>query len=117
MGTFVTAVTWGLGVSLGAAVGCLLFIVLWRLLDKVLTSPAAKAIEEVNALNLAALNRRNELTEEQVGMLAKIVATIEFAVQARGVALGELTPSDRPTVMDELTKQAQELDMGYERRS
>lgn len=77
MATLLTAMTWGLGVSLGASIGMLFFVVMWRLLDLFMRSEAGKALEEVNRLSLAALDRRNELTVVQVETLGRIASALQ----------------------------------------
>lgn len=73
MTTFLTALVWGLGVSLGASVGFMVFVLLFGFYkDK--TGQRAK---EINEESVAALKRRNELTGYQVAALERIADTME----------------------------------------
>lgn len=79
MATFLTALVWGLGVSVGASLGLMVFVLLFALSKPLMDTKAAKAAREVHELSLAALNRRNELTEEQIATLRRIAETMEEA--------------------------------------
>lgn len=78
---FWTAVVWGLGVSLGASVGMMTFVMLATGLRLLTMTKAAKTVAEINELSLAALNRRNELTEDQNAMLLRIAVCCEDHAQ------------------------------------
>jgi hypothetical protein len=74
---FWTAVIWGLGVSLGASVGMMSFVVMFAVWGWLANTKAAKRASEVAELSLAALDKRNELTIQQIEYLAAIAAAAE----------------------------------------
>ena len=77
MTTFFTALLWGLGASLGATVGLLVFAGAFGffLRDK----EGAELSKQNLTDSLAALLRRNELGEQQVAALRRIAETMEEA--------------------------------------
>jgi Flp pilus assembly protein TadB len=70
---FWTAVIWGLGVSFGASIGAMTFVLLFTAFKRISETKAAKAISDHSELVLAALDRRNELSQDQVDKLGQIV--------------------------------------------
>lgn len=74
---FWQACVWGLGVSLGASVGLMVFVVAVTLWKMTTESQVVKQMRDVNEASLAALLRRNELSEEQVDCLRRIAAATE----------------------------------------
>lgn len=85
METFITALTWGLGVSLGAAVGLLVFTIAKLGLDWVLGRTAAieKVIKNFNEDSLEALVERNELTVQSNKAFRRIGEALEKLDQPR----------------------------------
>ena len=77
---FWTAFVWGLGASLGASVGLMSFVVLKCLWDMATKTKAAMRLNEINELSIAALTRRNELTEQQIEHLGVIAMAMESQV-------------------------------------
>jgi hypothetical protein len=73
--TFLTALIWGLGVSLGASVGCMVFVLLFGFYRE---KDASKS-REISERSLAALTTRNDLSEQQIAALERIAATMEEA--------------------------------------
>ena len=84
MATFCTALVWGLGVSLGAAIGLLAFMVAKEGMDWVLGRRAIRIASELYGdETLAALKRRNELTIQTVEQMVRGAdATEEIARQS-----------------------------------
>lgn len=80
---FWTAFTWGLGASLGASFGLMCYVVMKRLWDWATNTKATKRVAEINELSLAALDRRNDLTELQIEKLDNICVSMEYANQER----------------------------------
>ena len=73
---FWTAFVWGLGASFGASIGLMSFVVMKCVWDWATNTKAAKQMKEIHEMSVAALTRRNELTEEQIGKLDKIACAI-----------------------------------------
>ena len=74
----VTAFTWGLGVSCGAAIGLLSFFVCKTLLDWLFGNrETAKLVLNLNRESLEQLKIRNELTEDTNWYLSKISEALE----------------------------------------
>lgn len=71
---------WGLGVSFGGSVGLMAFLVMKCVWDMLSKTKVAKRIEEINELSVAALTRRNELTQDQIAILERIACAIEDSV-------------------------------------
>lgn len=71
---FWDAFTWGLGVTLGGSFGLMVFVVLYGLWCRLINSKAYKRAEEIADQSLAALERRNELTESQNHYFEKLVS-------------------------------------------
>lgn len=79
---FWTAMVWGLGVSVGSSIGTMSFVILftgWKCLTE---TKAAKRFNELSELSCAALTKRNELTEKQIGHLATIAAAADRYAEA-----------------------------------
>jgi len=74
---FLTALIWGLGVTIGGSMGLMLFIVLYDLWCRLARSKAAKRANELAELANVALTRRNELTEQQIQLLERIAVATE----------------------------------------
>ncbi len=79
---FWTAVVWGLGVSFGASIGAMSFVVLLYLWNLLVRSEQYKRANEYAELSQAALVRRNELTEQQIEQLAKMTECIRDAADS-----------------------------------
>ncbi len=78
MTTFFTALTWGLGVSLGGAVGLLVFMIAKIGLDWVLgRAEAVERVIDFHHKSLGALERRNNLTVEITEALRRIAEAAE----------------------------------------
>jgi len=75
MATFCTALTWGLGVSLGGAVGLLVFMLTKLWLDWAFGHRAR--VEDMNKDSLRALLRRNELMLQIIDAADRIAEAIE----------------------------------------
>ena len=81
MTSFYGAFVIGLGVSLGAAVGLLVFAVAKTVMDAVCgRQSTAESITQTNALSLESLALRNELTVETIHSLDRIGDVLEHAV-------------------------------------
>ena len=76
VGMFWTAFIWGLGTTLGGSIGFMSFIALKCIWDMTVNSKPLKRANELAELANAALVRRNELTEKQVGQLSAIGANM-----------------------------------------
>lgn len=75
---FWTAFIWGLGASCGAAVGLMGFMVGVYCLEKFSGKISrADAMVQVNVDSLAALQERNELTQQTNRVLQRIAGTLE----------------------------------------
>lgn len=74
---FWNAFVWGLGATLGGSIGLMAFVVLFALWKWLTETKAAKRSSEVAELMLAALDRRNELTNEQLVLLGRIAVAME----------------------------------------
>ena len=74
---FWTAFIWGLGATCGGSIGMMAFIMLVSLWKWLTETKAAKRSSEVAELMLAALDRRNELTNEQLVLLGRIAVAME----------------------------------------
>jgi len=78
---FWTAFVWGVGVTLGGAIGVMAFIVLYAVWDalwqKLMKTKAGRCARELSELTLAAVEQRNELTREQILMLERVAQAIE----------------------------------------
>jgi len=74
---FWTAFIWGIGVSSGACFGLLMFFVLKTVLDWLMNTKQYKRLEDYNERSVAALTRRNLLTEKQIDELARIADAMQ----------------------------------------
>jgi hypothetical protein len=79
---FWTAFIWGLGTTLGGSIGLMSFIALKCIWDMTVNSKPIKRANELAELANAALVRRNELTEKQIGKLGEIVAHLDVISDA-----------------------------------
>ena len=78
MTTFFTALTWGLGVSLGGTVGLLVFIIAKGGLDWVFgRAEAVERVIDFHHKSLRALEQRNSLTVDTIAALEQIAETVE----------------------------------------
>lgn len=83
---FWTAFVWGLGVSCGATVGLLAFVVsFWVLQWASGRAAEIEAAKKVAELSLVALDRRNELTEETIEHLRVIAVAARTLQQSREI--------------------------------
>lgn len=73
---FWTAFIWGIGVTLGGSMGMMAFVVLFTAWMRVANTKAARRASEVAEFSLQALDRRNQLTVEQIEKLDRIAAAI-----------------------------------------
>ena len=74
---FWTAVVWGLGVSCGAAIGMMAFVIMltiWHWLSK---TKLAKRIDELNEINTELLKQRNVIGEDQSEVLTRMMMAME----------------------------------------
>jgi len=82
---FWTAMTWGLGASLGGAVGLIVFFLMFWSLEIVLGRAKTKAsIYDTNERSLEALLRRNDLSQEQLAEMRRLVQLISDAQEQDG---------------------------------
>ena len=82
---FWTAFIWGLGVTVGGSFGMMCFIVLFAGWNWLTNTKAVKRAAEVAELSLAALDKRNKLTVQQIEYLAAIAAAAERYEDSIGV--------------------------------
>jgi hypothetical protein len=82
IGMFWTAFIWGLGTTLGGSIGLMSFIAFKCIWDMTVNSKPLKRANELAELANAALVRRNELTEKQIGKLGEIVAHLDVISDA-----------------------------------
>lgn len=75
---FWTAFIWGLGCTVGASFGLMVFIVLLDLWKRFANTKAARRANELAELANTALMRRNELTEQQIKSLESISGSMKF---------------------------------------
>lgn len=103
MTEFYAAFVWGLGVSCGASIGCLVLIVMNLGLGRV--SGRAKKYEQARAYDrevLVQLTERNELTGDTIGCLERIATAAEGYAESFGDRSSEEpedvdeTPCDEP---------------------
>lgn len=80
---FWTAFIWGLGVSVGASIGLMAFVVLFAGWSWLANTKTVKRASEVAELSLKALDRRNELTNEQIQMLERVASAVEGLERSR----------------------------------
>jgi hypothetical protein len=73
-----TAFIWGVGVSCGTAVGMILFVILWTLLNRI-AGPTKDS--SLNEKSLIELTKRNELTEKQIMEIARIAIALESGIR------------------------------------
>ncbi len=73
---FWTAFIWGLGATFGGSIGLMSFVLLKFIWDMTVNSKPVKRANELAELANAALVRRNELTEKQIGQLGAISASL-----------------------------------------
>ena len=74
---FWTAVLYGLGGSIGASVGFMLFVVLFSTFKAFAFSKSTKTLMDYHESNNKALIERNEISEEQVREINKVAAILE----------------------------------------
>lgn len=75
MATFWLAIVWGLGASLGAAVGLITFALAIAFLEGFTGKTMARLVDH-NVKALQALERRNELTKDTIAALNRIADNI-----------------------------------------
>lgn len=80
---FWTAFIWGLGVTLGGSIGLMAFVVMFAGWSWLANTKTVKRASEVAELSLKALDRRNELTTEQIDVLKDIVTVVEGLERSR----------------------------------
>ena len=80
---FWTAFVWGVGVTLGGSIGLMVFVVLFAGWQWLANTKTAKRASEVAELSLKALDRRNELTHEQIQMLERVASAVEGLERSR----------------------------------
>ena len=81
---FWTAVTWGLGVSLGGAVGLIAFFAMFMALEKWGGRAATKAkLTDLNEKSLDALLERNDLSRTQIAWIERLVDVTRGTEKAR----------------------------------
>jgi hypothetical protein len=73
---FWTAFIWGLGATLGGSIGLMSFVAMKCIWDIVVNTKTAQRANDLAGLANAALIRRNELTEKQIGQLSAISASL-----------------------------------------
>jgi hypothetical protein len=69
---FWTALVWGFGVSLGASVGMMCFVLMFAAFKRVTESKTAQEILSFHERSHEALQERNQLTEKQIEHIAAI---------------------------------------------
>lgn len=69
---FWTAFIWGLGVSVGGAVGVLFFVLFFKAMERLLNTKAVKESIDYAEKSLEALQERNDLTVQIIDQLAQI---------------------------------------------
>ena len=74
---FWTAMVWGLGVSCGASIGMMGFVVMMELFNRLTKTEIAKRAIEVHELSIAALRKRNDIGEESNALLERVAAAME----------------------------------------
>lgn len=77
---FWTAFVWGLGVSFGASIGMMCFVLLYATFKWFTESESVKAIEEINDLTYQALLNRNEISSRMLEHMI-IIANAAHAYQ------------------------------------
>ena len=83
MATIATAFLWGLGVSCGAAIGLLVFLLMKSGLEWSMGIRETNlTIERTNRASLAALLERNKHTEETNELLDRIADSLETQTEA-----------------------------------
>ena len=74
---FWTAVIWGLGVSCGASIGTMGFVVVMAVWNWLTKTEIAKRANEINELSIAALSKRNDISEEANVLMGRMAAVME----------------------------------------
>ena len=74
---FWTAFVWGLGATFGGSIGLMAFVVMFAGWQWLANTKTAKRASEVAELSLKALDRRNDLTNEQINMLERVASAVE----------------------------------------
>jgi hypothetical protein len=69
---FLTAVVWGLGVSVGGSIGTMCFVLMLAAFKRATESETAKEILSFHERSHEALQERNQLTEKQIEHIAAI---------------------------------------------
>lgn len=77
---FWTAFVWGLGVSLGGSIGLLAFVLMFAAFKAASETETMKKIDRHSQLVLAALVKRNDLTEETNAQLESLVEIFAYVV-------------------------------------
>lgn len=80
---FWTAFVWGLGAATGGSVGLMAFVVLFAGWSWLANTKTVKRATEVAELSLTALDRRNELTTNQIALLERIASATEGLERSR----------------------------------
>lgn len=73
----------GLGTTLGGSLGLMFFVVMFDWFKRIAHSKHVREAEAVARLSLDALHRRNELTEEQVALIQRLVGCCEVLAKSQ----------------------------------
>lgn len=74
---FWTAIVWGIGVSTGASVGMMCFVLMFSVFTRITKSEHAKNIEKFHERSHAALVKRNMLSREMIDHMSVIASAAE----------------------------------------